>query len=349
MANSDPPPVTVASMAKHLGVSPSTVSIVLRGEAERRKIPPQTVEKVLVAARELNYVPNQWARNLRRQRSGMVGVILASFRWDWAQELIRGMSDVFEPQGQTPFVAAHLYHVDRARRELLACLQRRDEAIITVPLPGLDDVYDQASKMGVPVVFIGDRPATLPDAHFVAWDSPTDARLAVEHLIQIGRKRIGFVGFDYPMPLNMARYDAYRSVLKEAGLQADQQWSVLSPMTMSPTEIVEHAIVKLFESGNPKPDGLFVQHDGLAIVLLDALMRRGIRVPQEVAVIGMGDYPIARHARISLSTVKEPIEELGRQSAEIALDLLKKAPKAPIQRLLPCGELKIRQTTHVVS
>jgi LacI family transcriptional regulator len=348
LSNPDLQPVTTVALAKHLGISASTVSIVLRGEAGRRKIAPQTVERVLKAARDLNYVPNQWARNLRRQRSGMIGVILASFRWDWAQELIRGMSEVFEPCGHTPFVAAHMYHPDWARREFSACLQRRDEAILMVPLPGLDDVYAQARNMRVPVVFVGDRPATLPDAHFVAWDSPTDTRLAVRHLIEIGRKRIGFIGFDYPMPLNLARYESYRSVLKEAGLPANEQWISRSPMMLPPAEIVEQSIVRLFESGHPKPDALFVQHDGLAIVLLDALMRRGIRVPQEVAVVGMGDYPITRHAGIGLSTVKEPIEEIGRQSAQIALDLLKKVPDSPIQRLLPCGELKARRTTVTV-
>jgi DNA-binding LacI/PurR family transcriptional regulator len=341
-------PVTAVDIARKTGLSTSTVSVVLRGLAEQRKIPATTADRVLRVARELNYVPNQWARNLRRQRSGMIGVILASFRWDWAQELVRGMSEVFDPQGYTPFVAVHSYDPDRARRELSACLQRRDEAIIMVPLPGLEDLYAQSQGMGLPLIFVGDRPATMPEANFVAWDSPTDTRLAIEHLIQIGRKRIGFLGFDYPMPLNLARYEAYRSVLARAGLPADERWVARSSMMLPPTEIIEQSIVKLLESDHPKPDALFVQHDGLAILLLDALTMRGIRVPEQVALIGMGDYPITRHACISLSTVKEPISEIGRQSAQVALDLLTKPAKSPIQRLLPCGELKVRQTTLAV-
>jgi LacI family transcriptional regulator len=345
LASPETQPVTAATLAKHLGLSPSTVSIVLRGQAERRKISPQTVARVEAAARKLNYVPNQWARNLRSQRSGLIGVILASFRWDWAQELVRGMTEAFEPQSYTPFVAAHLYNPERARRELFACLQRRDQAVIMVPLPGLEDIYEQARRLGVPLVFIGDRPATMPQAHFVAWDSPADTRLAVEHLISVGRKRIGFVGFDYPMPLNLARYEAYRSVLEKAGLLVDERWVVRSPMMLSPDAIIQRSIARLFEAGNPQPDAVFVQHDGLAILLLDALTKRGIRVPQQVAMIGMGDYPITRHSRISLSTMKEPIEEIGRQSAEVAINLLTVPAEHPIQRLLPCGELKARQTT----
>jgi LacI family transcriptional regulator len=338
-------PVTAVDIARKTGLSASTVSVVLRGLAEERKISPETAERVLRTARRLNYVPNQWARNLRRQRSGMIGVILASFRWDWAQELVRGMSEVFDPRGYTPFVAVHSYDPDRARRELSACLQRRDEAILMVPLPGLEDIYAQAQGMGVPVIFVGDRPGSLPEAHFVAWDSPTDTRLAIEHLIRIGRKRIGFVGFDYPMPLNLARYEAYRSVLRDAGLPADEGWVARLSMMLPPNELIERSIVRLFESGHPRPDAVFVQHDGLAILLLDALTARGIQVPQQVALIGMGDYPITRHARINLSTVKEPIGEIGRQSAQVALDLLAKPAAFPIQRLLPCGELKARQTT----
>jgi DNA-binding LacI/PurR family transcriptional regulator len=337
--------VTATDIARETGLSPSTVSIVLRGLAGRRKIPPQTVERVQDAARRLNYVPNQWARNLRQQRSGMIGVVLASFRWDWAQELVGGMLGVLEPQGYTLFVAVHLYHPDRARRELLACLQRRDEAIITVPLPGLDDVYLQAERMGMPLIFIGDRPANLPKAHFVAWNSPQDTRTAIGHLIDIGRKRIGFVGFDYPMPLNVARYEAYRSVLKEAGLRINERWVVRASMMLSPDEIIEQSLEQVFGPGQAFPNALFVQHDGLAVVLLDALRGKGIRVPDDVALIGLGDYPVSRHAGIGLSTMREPIAEIGRESAEAAMSLIAKPNQKPIQHLLPCGQLSVRQTT----
>ncbi|HOA73592.1 MAG TPA: LacI family DNA-binding transcriptional regulator [Phycisphaerae bacterium] len=345
MAKPPSHPVTTVELAARLGISPSTVSIVLRGQSERRKISARTVERVLQAARELNYVPNQWARNLRRQKSGMIGVILASFRWDWAQELTTGMAEVFESTGYTPFVAVHAYQPERARRELLSCLQRRDEAIIMVPLPGLDDAYERARAMGIPIVFVADRPSTLADAHFVAWDSPADIKLAVEHLVQIGRRRIGFVGFDYPMPLNAARYRAYRSVLQRAGLPIDPRWVARGSMLLSPEEIIEKSIAQLFQPGQPHPDAIVVQHDGLATLLLDAIRTHGIRVPDDVALIGMGDYPITRFAGVSLSTVKEPIAEIGREAAKAALDLLSHPTQPPIQRLLPCGELKIRHTT----
>lgn len=340
------PPTTVA-LARYLGISPSTVSIVLRGEAQRRKISARTVQRVREAARKFNYVPNQWARNFRRQRSGMIGVILASFRWDWAQDLHRGMLEVLEPHGYTSFMAIHLFNAERARREVFACLQRRDEAVIVAPMPGLEEVCMQARDMGIPLIFIGDRPPTIPEAHFVAWDSPADARLAVEHLVQIGRKRIGYVGFDYPMPLNQARYEAYRSVLQQAGLPTEQRWVTLLSMALPPDEIARQSVAALFESDKPSPDALFVQHDGLAVLLLDALRSRGIRVPEQVALIGMGDYPITRYSGISLSTVKEPIEEIGREAARAAVDLLARGAKAPIQRLLPCGRLMARHTTQV--
>jgi DNA-binding LacI/PurR family transcriptional regulator len=147
------------------------------------------------------------------------------------------------------------------------------------------------------------------------------------------------------MPLNQARYKAYRSVLRQAGLPADARWVVRSSMSLAPAEMIEQSVASLFESGRTPPDALVVQHDGLALVLLDVMRHRGIRVPKDVAVIGMGDYPISRFEGVSLSTVKEPIEEIGSQSAQLALDLLAKPSKTPVQRLLPCGELRIRKTT----
>lgn len=338
--------VTALDVARSVGVSRSTVSMVLRGQAEKRKISPETAERVLAAAKKLKYVPNQLAVNLRRRKSGMIGVVLINFRWDWAQLIVQGMTGAFYSRDYTPFVAIHEFDQDRARRELLSCISRRDEGVITQPLPGLDDVYKRIKQHGIPLVFLGDYPKHQSDASYVAWDSTSDARLAIRHLIETGRKRIGFFGFDYPMPFNEARYDTYLQTLEDAGLPRHEHWVARPPISWALREhATDWAIQRMFDSAGEKPDAIFVLNDGLAVPLLHLLEVRGIRVPDDVAVIGMGDFPICSHAGIGLSTVKEPVEQMGQEAARIMMGLIDNPDVDPVQCVISCGELKERRTT----
>ena len=338
-------PVTAEKLAKKLGLSRATVSIVLRGDAVRRKISDQTTQRVLEAAREHNYVPNQAARMLRRQRTDIVGVILPDFRLDWAERVVDGMLQVFDDSPCSPFVAIHRFKPERFRKEALAAVQRRDDALICYPVPGMNDVYEQVAAMGIPLVFIFDRPADFEHASWVIWDAASAARNAVRHLVQQGYRRIGFLGMDFPMKMSQARYEAYREVLTEAKLPLNPKWVSMPPSTNRLRDIVESGLDAIFAGAGPHPDALFVLNDGTALPALDSLRRRGIRVPQDVAVVSMGDVPLSKHSAIGLSTMHEPLVEMGRGAAEVALKLIAKPGRPPIHRTIACDELHARQTT----
>ncbi|MGN6507427.1 MAG: LacI family DNA-binding transcriptional regulator [Tepidisphaeraceae bacterium] len=337
-------PVTAEKLAKKLGLSRATVSIVLRGDAERRKISGKTTQRVLDAAREFNYVPNQAARSLRRQRTDIIGVILPDFRLDWAERVMDGMLDVLGHTPYSPFVAIHRFRPELFRKEVLSALQRRDDAIICYPLPEMNDVFDQVRAIGIPLVFIGDRPLDYTHASWVVWDAGAAASAAVRHLVSVGRKRIGFLGMDYPMKMSQARYKAYRAVLKEANLPINPEWISMPSSETAYQEIVESGLDKIFAGAGPKPDALFVLNDGTALPALESLRRRGLRVPEDVAVISMGDVPQAGLRAIGLSTMREPLQEMGRGAAEEALKLIANSSH-PIQRVLSCDELHARHTT----
>jgi len=339
-------PVRLEEIARHAGVSRSTVSIVLRGRGKERKISKETITRVRDSAERLNYVPNHMARSLRLQRSGMVGVLVSNLRADWAESVMGGMLDVFGPSGYTPFVAIHRFDAELAHRQLLSCLQRRDEGIICQPMPAEAELYALIRRSGVPLIFLGDRPADLPEVNFVGWDSSAAARVAVEHLVQTGRKRIAFVGVDYPMEMTRGRVRAYLDVLHEAGLPVKDEWIANTPIEWSPERILDWSFERLLADDSEYPDAIFALNDGIALLLLDALEARGVRVPEDLALIGMGDLPMTGHRGIGLSTVKEPCEEMGRQAAEVMLDLIANPKKAPIHRLIPGKELKVRRTTQ---
>ena len=217
-------PMTSEGLARQLGLSRSTVSIVLRGEAKRRKISPQTTQRVMAAARAARYVPSQVARNLRRQRSDMIGVIFPDFSMDWAERVMSGMLEVFSPKGYSAFVATHRFDPELAEREVLSSLQRRDDGLICFPLPGENEIYGRFDGSGIPLVFIGDRPTDMPQTSSVIWDAGTAAAEAMRHLLHIGRRHIGFLGIDLPLQMSQARFAAYESALAEAKLPLNPQW-----------------------------------------------------------------------------------------------------------------------------
>lgn len=337
--------VTTKEIARRLQVSRATVSIVLNGRSQQRSITPETTRRVLDAAKELGYVPNIAARNLRRQRSGVIGVVLANFRMEWAEQVMTGMLDVFDQGGFTPFVATHRFDADRHRKELQAALQRHDEGVICQPLAGQEDLYREFIQRGVPLVFIGDQPLGMPETSFAAWDSGAAAKVAVEHLIKTGRKRIGHIGLDYPMRMSTARVAAYRAAVTAAGLPLDERWIVAAPPGQSLERRTEHAIDRIFAANQPHPDALFVLNDSMALPVLEILDARRIRVPEDVAVIGMGDLPLTGHRAIGLSTVREPCEQMGAVAAATVLDLVSNPLQPPIQRAIASCDLRIRRTT----
>ena len=338
-------PVTAEELAKRLGLSRATVSIVLRGEAEQRKISIKTTQRVLDAARKYNYQPNQAARMLRRQRADVIGVIFPNFRLDWAERAMEGMLGVLGATRYSPFVATHRFSPDLFRKEVLAALQRRDDALICYPLAGMNDLYRQIRGLGIPLVFIGDRPVDVEDENCVIWDAGAAAAAAVQHLVDQGHKRIGFLGLDFPMKMSQARFEAYQAVLKKSKLPINPKWIFTPPSTSTLEQIIEPGLNQMFSGSGPHPDAIFVLNDGIALPALESLQRRNLRVPEDVAVIGMGDLPLTGHSAIGLSTMREPVEQMGREAAEVAMQLIEDPSLGPIQRVIPCEELHGRRTT----
>ncbi len=337
---------TSFDVADALGLSRATVSAVLRGQADKLGISSTTAERVLDTAKRLNYYPNKVARSLRSQRTGVIGAVLINFKHGWTDSVMEGMESVLSEADRAIFVATHRMVVQRAIKELTSCLMRHDEGIICQPVPGATDIYKRIKNAGRPLIFLGDYPEDVPDVSFVGWDSPPAVRVAVEHLIQTGRRRIGFIGIDYPMKMARARYLAYHEVLQEAGLVENERWVAIPPLLWPVEQIINWALDRMFVPGQEHPDGILARNDDIGLAALEGLRARGIRVPDDVALIGLGDLPVTNYSGISLSTVKEPTVEIGREAARLMLQLIDNPEHDPVHRLIPGRELKIRGTTQ---
>ena len=344
-------PVTITTIAKELGLSHVTISNVLSGQAKKRKVSDRTALKVRQTAKRLGYVPNHWARSLKRNKTGIISVLFPDLRLGWADTVMKGIMGVLGPTDYTPIISLHgqipfLTHGDNGyqRKEIVSILQRRDEGVICHPINAALEDYLLLINAGIPVTFIGALPedmTCLENVNSVTWDCEPAAKTAVQHLIQTGRQRIGFFGGRNGVQSDNIRYNAYVQALEEAGLEVNKKW-----ITWGPThaQSVVEQMESMFFGAKERPDAFFALNDAGAMTLLNILGSLDLRVPEDVAVIGMGDLPIARHHTTNLTTMHEPLEEMGREAVKVVLTQIEKSDRTPIHRKISCKELKIRQT-----
>lgn len=338
-------PISGLELSKKLGLSHATVSYVLTGVAERKKISAATIKRVQQAAKRYNCVPNAAALSLKSRRSGIIGVTIANFALDWAEEAMRGIQSIFDLTDYVPFVSLHAFDASRNEKELLASLRRRDEGVIAFPMMGCDDAYERVIGSGVPLVFLGDRPPTMKRACSVTWAAENAVRAALDHLQAIGRKRIAFLGIDYGGLSSLHRLKAFLAWMRAAGWPLRKGWILKLPTEIPPSDSVPDAIRRLFANKKDRPDAIFAMNDSLALPALDTLEDLGISVPGQVAIIGLGNLPATRYRAIGLSTVAEPIEEMGRRAAETVQGLISGKIKTPVHLTIESSEVIVRRTT----
>jgi len=333
-------------LAKRLGLSHATVSFVLNGIGEERKISKATIARVLSAAKRYNYAPNRFARSLKSQRSGMISVILPNFKMDWAEYVMQGMQKVFEQTDLIPFVTTHSFDEARNKRELLSFLERRDDGLITLPTMGCTDLYREIAKRPLPVVFLGDEISELtPLISSVMWEPQEAIRAAVSHLANSGRQRIAFLGMDYPGLGTLHRFKAFREALHRQGLVAKRHLTSSPPATGTAAEIVNASLDQFFSIKSDCPDAIFALNDGLALTALEDLGRRGLRVPEDVALVGMGNLPATQLSAVGISTIPEPVLRMAEMAAELLLELIKGLAKSPVHKSIPTSDFIPRRST----
>jgi len=176
----------------------------------------------------------------------------------------------------------------------------------------------------------------------VTWDDAPATKEAVEHLISIGRRRIGFFGARHGVTSDSSRFKAYKNTLEEAGLAVNEKWVFWGDSYKS---LTLEQLKKIYEQPGEKPDAFFVINDAVAVRLLDLMYMLKLQAPDDIAIIGMGNLPASAMGLINLSTMDEPIEEIGCQAAETALELISSPRKGPVHKRIKHNKLKIRRTT----
>lgn len=350
MAVASPKRVTIKTIAQHVGVTHQTVSNVLSGQAKKRKISDATAKRIRAVADNLGYVPNSWARNLARQRSGTISALFHSLKWDWAQGVMEGVAPVFSQHHYTPII--NVYENSKNALRFFSeintdtfdkILQRRDEGLLCQPMMGARSSYQRLLENNVPLVFMSGQLediSGIEKASSVTWDCGSAVKSLVRHLASTGRRKIAFVGCRHLLQSDNIRYNAFREALDEAGLPFVKDWEVWGGVYQMPTY---EQIATMMHQSSDRPDAMFVLNDGIAVEVFRILKKIGIRVPEDIAVVGMGDLPAAE--LIGLTTVKEPLKAIGEESARVVLDMIENPQSDVVHRSIKCDEIQIRMST----
>jgi DNA-binding LacI/PurR family transcriptional regulator len=347
-------PPTLEQVAALAGVSRATVSRVVNGSP---KVSPEVRAQVERAVAKLGYVPNRAARSLVTRRADSVALVVSESHARFFSEpffagMVRGVSAALAGTGVQLLLLIAQNLPDRSRLERYVVGGHVD-GVLLASLHGDDPLPATLERAGVPAVLVG-RPAgpgTPGDRHdpstgrgarasYVDADNRGGARAAVLHLAARGRRRIATITGPLDMGVGLDRLDGYRDGLAAAGLAAD-------PALVEPGDFTEEggaaAMVRLLARPGPPVDAVFAASDLMAAGALRALRAAGRRVPEEVAVVGFEDSAVARYAQPPLTTVRQPIEEMGRQATRLLL--AKMAGEATGMHLVLDTELVVRAST----
>lgn len=354
-------PVTLDEVARRAGVSSATVSRVLSETASRVPISAATRERVRAAARELDYRTNLTARSLAQGATRMIGVVLpqdaATLRSTYNAVIVAGISGVLSARGYGLALYFSEYGHSRQGPSHAALLQdgRVDGGLIVDSYALTDDQVAELEREAerFPFVLIGHR---LPKSrlHWLAADDRGGAAAAVEHLYALGHRRIAHLWNRHGRPTT-ERYLGFQQALAAHALELPPAWVVAADDAMTPRRR-EVSVVRLLldrvrqgmkpvwaATATDAPTAVFAWNDYAALAVMQFLQDAGLCVPQDVSIIGFNDFDVAQLAYPPLTTVREPMYELGALAAGLLLEGLPESTR-PIQRVLPT-ELVVRKST----
>lgn len=331
-------PTTMKRIAAELGVSITTVSKVLNDQPD---IGPTTRARVLAKVEQLGYRPNAVARSLTLRRTHTLGVVIPDLMHSFFVEIVSGIETVMSARGYGLLLCSSGENPKKERSELEMLRARQVDGIVlaSAHVSGNTDVLTQISGLGCALVMIDRDDHPRVKCHRVITDDERVGRLATAHLVRQGRRAIAHIGG--PAIVHARRRETgYVETLVEQGLESRPEWIVRAGFMEADGY---HAMQRLLAL-SPRVDAVFAANDPAAIGAMRAIWEAGLRVPEDIAVVGAGDVAHGDLLRVPLTTVSWSREELGRQAAVLLLDQIGRPPHGPFQRIIIPPALVVRES-----
>lgn len=326
---------TVLDVAKRAGVSPMTVSRVVNGSGP---VSPRLRSRVEQALMETGYVPNTVARNLRTKRSDTIGLVMPDITNPFFTHVVRGMEVAARGAGLFLLLTNTDQRPDEEARVVSMLLQRQVDGMLVIPAGTCADTARLCREAGVPLVIVDRRPETPGSIDVVRADAEGGAYELGKLLASLGHRHVAVITGPEYVPTAVDRAAGFSKAVEEEGLAAPTV--VHGDFSLESGHDMTLELMKL----DPRPTAIFAANDFLAIGTQHALEEIGLRVPEDVALVGLDDLPTGMDTFPFLTVAAQPAEEMGRRAVELLLRRIKEPHGAPEEILLPT-ELTVRRSS----
>ena len=329
---------SLQEVARHANVSIATVSRVLN---KSEKVVPATRATVEKSLRELGYRPNRVARRLRMKdgRAHLVGLIIPDIQNPFYAEIARGVEDAAYAAEYALLLCNSDENLEKERFYLEVMCSESVDGIVLPPFDDTDAAVIDLAATGLPLVCV-DRSMAKLKTDLVEVDNHRGAFEAVTHLLAKGHRRIGLIEGRTQVSTSRERRRGYLDALAEGGVAVRKELMRSGDFKQASGQVLASALLDL----RRPPTALFVCNNLMTVGALAAIHQRGLRVPQDVAIVGFDDLPWAEALDPPLTVVRQPAYEVGRQAMELLLKRIMEPGRAPVTvRLLP--ELVARRST----
>ncbi len=327
--------ITLKAVAQHLGLTPGTVSAVLNDSPSARSIPEETKNRIRIAAKELNYRPNFFARTLRNKRTYTIGVIAEEIGDSYGSAVVSGIEQYLRKHDYFFLTVAHRHDPELLNRYSQILSERGVEGIITV-----DTTVQEMPTL--PTVAVAGHKRVKGVTNIIL-DHHKAAVLALNHLQSLDHERIAFMRGSPVSSDSKDRWDGICQVAAQLGITMDDELTVQIESD-DPTPMLGYPYAKELLQRKKPFTAIFAYNDISAIGAIRALKEHGLRVPEDVSVMGFDDIPGAAFYTPSLTTVRQPLNRMGEVAAQSLLERIEGSKEYPSEIAIE-PELVIREST----
>jgi len=331
--------VTIYDVAKALNLSPSTVSRALKDHPHIRK---ETKKKIIATAAEMGYRHNKFASSLRQKHTNTIGVVVPRLNSHFMASALAGIEKITSENGYGLIISQS----QESWRKEISCVStlfnsRVDGLIVSLAFETKNmDHFDILFNRDIPVIFF-DRVADCHGCINVIIDNYKAGYEATSHMLQQGCKRIVHIGGNMLRNVYSERFRGFKQALYENNVEFDQNLLFITDMSEQAGIEVAGKLLKL----RPRPDGIFTANDTTAVSVIVELEKAGIKIPEEIAVVGFNNEPISQVVKPNLTTVDYPAREIGEIAATSLIGQLKNSQSSNLSTIVLKHSLIIRDSS----
>ncbi|MDF1573131.1 MAG: LacI family DNA-binding transcriptional regulator [Bacteroidales bacterium] len=333
--------VTIYDIAKALNLSASTVSRGLRNHSTIRK---ETTRRINETARNMGYQQNTFAKNLRKNRSNTLGVILPRLDSGFQSSVVASIEEKVNQKGYNLIIGQSFESVEKEMVNICTMYNNRVDGLLISLARDTRDLNHLAVflEKGIPVVLF-DRVMEDAQCKFtsVVIDNKKAGFDATAHLIEQGCRKVMYIGDNLFCNVYRERFEGYRNALADNGIPVDEELTFIDVLN---EETGEHAMEKILKMKRP-PDGIFAANDTSAVSVICALKKRGIKVPGDIAVVGFNDVHLSRVIEPGLTTIHYRGREMGEIAAATLIEMLGQDTPVLIKSIVLDHHLVVRASS----